>query len=172
MRFPAITLDGAAHAPGASHLPPDGSLLEKGRPARGEALKLWGLSLGMTLDLMTAMSGPVPLTMPDQDDVMGFQLGPGVVPPSLTSVFPRFSYPDVNFWIWWVVYLIMFGTKLTSVIIRVFGKRYREVVRGWEVSVVVGGTNDRRYVIPLHSCSFIMALTSFDISGLTGVAQH
>ena len=23
-------------------------------------------------------------------------------PPSLTSVFPRFSYPDVNFWIWCV----------------------------------------------------------------------
>jgi len=49
-----------------------------------------------------------------------------VVAPSLASVFPRFSYPDVNFWIW------------------VFGKRYREVVRGWEASVRAGGTNDRR----------------------------
>jgi len=48
------------------------------------------------------------------------------VAPSLASVFPRFSYPDVNFWIW------------------VFGKRYREVVRGWEASVRGGGTNDRR----------------------------
>lgn len=27
---------------------------------------------------------------------------------------------------------------------RVFGKRYREVVRGWEASVRGGGTNDRR----------------------------
>ena len=24
-----------------------------------------------------------------------------VVAPSLTSIFPRFSYPDVNFWIWY-----------------------------------------------------------------------
>jgi len=48
------------------------------------------------------------------------------IAPSLASVFPRFSYPDVNFWIW------------------IFGKRYREVVRGWEASVRGGGTNDRR----------------------------
>ena len=52
--------------------------------------------------------------------------GAPILAPSLTSVFPRFSYPDVNFWIW------------------VFGKRYREVVRGWEASVRAGGTNDRR----------------------------
>ncbi len=29
---------------------------------------------------------------------------------------------------------------------RVFGRRYREVVRGWETSISAGGTNDRRYV--------------------------
>lgn len=34
--------------------------------------------------------------------------------PSLTSVFPRFSNADVNFWIW------------------IFGFRYRTVVRNWE----------------------------------------
>ncbi len=34
-----------------------------------------------------------------------------------SAVFPRFSYPDVNFWIW------------------VFGRRYRQVVRSWEESV-------------------------------------
>lgn len=27
---------------------------------------------------------------------------------------------------------------------RVFGKRYREVIRGWESSVRAGGVNDRR----------------------------
>lgn len=27
---------------------------------------------------------------------------------------------------------------------RVFGRRYREVVRGWESSLSAGGTNDRR----------------------------
>jgi hypothetical protein len=39
------------------------------------------------------------------------------VGPGVTAVFPRFSYPDVNFWIW------------------VFGRRYRKVVKGWEQSV-------------------------------------
>ncbi|OCF41715.1 hypothetical protein I317_04419 [Kwoniella heveanensis CBS 569] len=35
----------------------------------------------------------------------------------MTTVFPRFSYPDVNFWIW------------------VFGRRYRQVIQGWQNSV-------------------------------------
>jgi len=82
-------------------------------------LKLWGLSLGMTLDLLSYMSSSpgVPLTPWDADELMGVE---GVLeedwdeknkhkgvkgrinaPPSLTSVFPRFSYPDVNFWIWY-----------------------------------------------------------------------
>ncbi|WVF66452.1 hypothetical protein IAT40_001192 [Kwoniella sp. CBS 6097] len=39
------------------------------------------------------------------------------VGPGMTAVFPRFSYPDVNFWIW------------------VFGRRYRQVIQGWENSV-------------------------------------
>lgn len=29
---------------------------------------------------------------------------------------------------------------------RVFGKRYREVIRGWEASLRAGGVNDRRWV--------------------------
>jgi hypothetical protein len=47
------------------------------------------------------------------------------------SVFPRFSYPDVNFWIW------------------VFGRRYRQVIRGWEESVN-SGTVDRRLVCSIR----------------------
>jgi hypothetical protein len=143
MKFPAITLDAAAsHDAAGTHVPVNildekraqlegGSPPSDGRRSRAahEQLKLWGLSLGMTLDLVAAMSGPTPLVLPGHDDVMlsiGLDPGPGVIPPSLTSVFPRFAYPDVNFWIW------------------VFGKRYREVVRGWEVSMRTGGTNDRR----------------------------
>lgn len=110
-------------------------------PQYCKQLKLWGLSLGMTLDLLSFMaveghstSGSI-LKFPDHadaDDVMGIKLFSGDIraavlrAPSLTSVFPRFSYPDVNFWIW------------------VFGKRYREVVRGWEVSVKTRGVGDRR----------------------------
>lgn len=41
----------------------------------------------------------------------------GGVGPGMTSVFPRFSYVDINFFIW------------------VFGRRYRSVVRGWEASM-------------------------------------
>jgi hypothetical protein len=132
MQFPAINLPTSCSAVTLSEKDPEGgqtSEKNRGRAtARQQQLKLWGLSLGMTLDLVTAMVGPGPLTLPNDDDVMmGLGSAPmQVVPPSLTSVFPRFSYPDVNFWIW------------------LFGKRYREVVRGWEASVRNGGTNDRR----------------------------
>ncbi|KAI0961130.1 hypothetical protein AcV7_000314 [Taiwanofungus camphoratus] len=153
--------NGSAGA-GAGTLKRQGSL-SKLRPRRkdGEELKLWGLSLGMTLDLLAHMAGPAPasasaapekkkrkkrkggekeekeqeavmhasaLLPPDTEDREMIRMP--VVAPSLTSVVPRFSYPDVNFWIW------------------VFGKRYRAVIRGWEASVQAGGTNDRRYVLP------------------------
>ncbi|KAI0662488.1 hypothetical protein C8Q70DRAFT_562480 [Cubamyces menziesii] len=101
------------------------------RPHGEETLKLWGLSLGMTLDLLAHMAPPearrgggsAALLPPDAEAEL--RRVP-VVAPSLASVFPRFGYPDVNFWIW------------------VFGKRYRAVIRGWEASVRAGGTNDRR----------------------------
>jgi hypothetical protein len=83
-------------------------------------LKLWGLSLGMTLDLMSFMIFPSPseaaeastqsrpatpftpvMQLPYQTEVHdGMRME--VVAPSLASVFPKFSYPDVNFWIWQV----------------------------------------------------------------------
>jgi len=90
-----------------------------------EPLKLWGLSLGMTLDLIACMSptsSPFVEDLP-LDEVTGLGMN---IAPSMTSVFPRFSYPDVNFWIW------------------VFGKRYREVLRSWEISAGTGGANDKR----------------------------
>lgn len=147
--------------------------VEEGR-ARPE-LRLWGLTLGMTLDLLSHMTtfnghssfrsgGMTPATptaeptspsrswttlpsvpplqdasssMPSAAELVSsplvslnrvigrvrdeFHLNPPpashALAPSLTSVFPRFSYPDVNFWIWF------------------FGWRYRNVVRGWESSV-------------------------------------
>ncbi|KAJ1026849.1 hypothetical protein NDA16_002146 [Ustilago loliicola] len=146
---------------------------EEGASGRPE-LRLWGLTLGMTLDLLSHMttfhsnssfrSGGVtpsstrpssptrswsslpsvpPLqdasssSIPSASELVShpltslnrllsrvrdeFHLNPPpashALAPSLTSVFPRFSYPDVNFWIWF------------------FGWRYRNVVRGWESSV-------------------------------------
>ncbi|KAK7058352.1 hypothetical protein VNI00_001986 [Paramarasmius palmivorus] len=140
MEFPAIIIEPSFSTPPAQ----DPSVL-----------KLWGLSLGMTLDLMSYMILPtneypnynspsmadvkVAGDLPRESrassplgNVMNLPyhtpeaLRMEVVAPSLASVFPRFSYPDVNFWIW------------------VFGKRYREVVRGWEASIRSGGVNDRR----------------------------
>ena len=85
----------------------------------------------MTLDLLAHMApsearrgGAGALLLPP--DAEAELLRVPVMAPSLASVFPRFGYPDVNFWIW------------------VFGKRYRAVIRGWEASVRTGGTNDRR----------------------------
>ncbi|KAF8559308.1 hypothetical protein OG21DRAFT_1503209 [Imleria badia] len=110
---------------------------KKKKSSSDHQLKLWGLSLGMTLDLManmvpepqhaqqTAGQHPPNLRLPFRP-VGGEGMRIDTVAPSLASVFPRFSYPDVNFWIW------------------VFGKRYREVVRGWEASIRDGGSNDRR----------------------------
>ncbi|KAI8990590.1 hypothetical protein BD414DRAFT_413673 [Trametes punicea] len=123
-----------AHVESAGPAPPlkrEHSLNLRQRRSQGdETLKLWGLSLGMTLDLLAHMSpaarrgdGGATLLPPDADAEL---LRVPVVAPSLASVFPRFGYPDVNFWIW------------------VFGKRYRAVIRGWEASVRAGGTNDRR----------------------------
>lgn len=143
MQFPAIVLRDYE----------DGLLDEKRWPRRStKVLKLWGLSLGMTLDLMSYMilPSPPPLSRKssltrvkptttagsDDDHVNGngstgdgyfsrqnstsptpstplseimqlpYQNGPEFrmeyVAPSLASVFPKFSYPDVNFWIWYV----------------------------------------------------------------------
>ena len=110
----AGTLNPALH-------PASASLYPRVNNAEPQALKLWGLSLGMTLDLLSYMSPTpgVPLTPWDSDKLMGVEdvieddwdekgdnkrgvRGKINAPPSLTSVFPRFSYPDVNFWIWYV----------------------------------------------------------------------
>ncbi|KZT65560.1 hypothetical protein DAEQUDRAFT_746970 [Daedalea quercina L-15889] len=169
MQFPAILISPSAsaavplaHAPAGDAksqllaIDEKRATLEHGADGE-EELKLWGLSLGMTLDLLLNMT--VPTVSPVAERALGASKGKGkmgvsskkgeeatvsphallppdaetldmlrmpVVAPSLTSIFPRFSYPDVNFWIW------------------VFGKRYRAVMRGWEASVRAGGTNDRR----------------------------
>ncbi|KAL0950751.1 hypothetical protein HGRIS_007521 [Hohenbuehelia grisea] len=159
MQFPAIILEPSSSL---SAPPPitdfkSASVVEKGIVSIDppQTLKLWGLSLGMMLDLMSYMILPFPqasvgymtgngngnrngvngdpktpshlspiMQLPYQEDGEGIRME--IVAPSLASVFPRFSYPDVNFWIW------------------VFGKRYRAVVQGWEASVRAGGSNDRR----------------------------
>ena len=124
MQFPALVLS----PPSAPSLLPLSEYTDEKKPGAVEAgrtgpsrpLKLWGLTLGMTLDLLAYMA-PTPITPWDADALMGItgvEPAPGQTsashrrsaaatsrrgvraPPSLTSVFPRFSYPDVNFWIW------------------------------------------------------------------------
>jgi hypothetical protein len=93
-------------------------------------LSLWGLTLGMSLDLLSHMSLPqttdvkksfsadrpygttsqfYDLSMPSTPHAMYPQL----FAPSMTSIFPTFSYPDINFFIW------------------IFGSRYRHLVNRW-----------------------------------------
>lgn len=120
MQYPALVIDPAATTVISAAAPADEkaidekrALVEGGqglkragsfsklRRRRCHELKLWGLSLGMTLDLLAFMTPPADtgvLVPPDAEIV-----GVPVLAPSLTSVFPRFSYPDVNFWIWYVV---------------------------------------------------------------------
>jgi len=107
----------------------------------GDELRLWGLTLGMTMDLMSHMKSAGSLHRGGTSGTLAAGVGiasPGGFPvsetmapmaTSMTAVFPRFSYPDVNFWIW------------------VFGKRYRQIIHGWEESISLGGANDRRWVL-------------------------
>ncbi len=120
-------------------------------------LRLWGLTLGMSLDILAHMSTlDASLARRRSSHRMPYEAGEDGIPsfsgmfirptqttrlflqhlraelhlsppahatslaPSMTSVFPRFSYPDVNFWIW------------------AFGWRYRAVVRGWERGLGTG----------------------------------
>jgi hypothetical protein len=151
MQFPAIVIQPSPSGPevgGKAEKGSKQSIAEKGTLRKQpQQLKLWGLSLGMTLDLMSYMILPTvedddikldadalnekkngdagdyfdargdrrrqrggshsapstPLSevmqLPYQDSTMlDFRME--YVAPSLASVFPRFSYPDVNFWIW------------------------------------------------------------------------
>jgi len=106
MQFSAITL----HQTGSA----ESEILEY-------PIKIWGLTLGMTLDLMARMDCSPFSAANRSSDIIPYKTAPNIA-----SVVPRFSYPDVNFWIW------------------VFGKRYREVIRRWESSQKDGGSNDRR----------------------------
>ena len=90
-------------------------------------LSLWGLTLGMSLDLLSHMRLPHPgdiKKMLDSSHLYGndghddsappvWPMWPLLFAPSMTSIFPTFSYPDVNFFIW------------------VFGFRYRHLVKTW-----------------------------------------
>jgi hypothetical protein len=157
MQFPAIILEPSLSSHLDRRTSPETCIPLPASQCRPQSLKLWGLSLGMILDLMSYMVSPSTsnskspssrpssplspaLQLPYQSDG---EMRVDVVAPSLASVFPRFSYPDVNFWIWYV-FSISRCIKYANEYIRVFGKRYREVVRGWEASVRSGGTNDRR----------------------------
>lgn len=108
MQFPAILIDVPDTDTPTQLLGTSSLAAEKGIPsdqgASSHQLKLWGLSLGMTLDLLANMAPPTashsaPLQLPFRP-VGGEGMRIDAVAPSLASVFPRFSYPDVNFWIW------------------------------------------------------------------------
>ena len=124
MEFPAIVLDSSPPSPPISSSDSKNGSASGAPKSRPQLLKLWGLSLGMALDLMCYMTVPIPsgdpqilvrknavssrastplsqvMQLPYNNSPDGLRME--VVAPSLASVFPRFSYPDVNFWIWLV----------------------------------------------------------------------
>ena len=96
-------------------------------------LQLWGLTLGMTLDLLSHMSTyqrekppPEPPTIYalkslfsilPSSRLFGDAYSAPAKAPSVVEVFPRFGYPDINLWLW------------------VFGWRYRAILRKWRQSI-------------------------------------
>ena len=83
-------------------------------------LNLWGLTLGMSLDLLSHMQLSSE-TEPGRTILADAAYGNGtseqtaslLLAPSMTSIFPTFRYPDINLFIW------------------LFGARYRSLVRRW-----------------------------------------
>lgn len=57
-------------------------------------------------------------------------------------------------------------SRSLSLLYRVFGKRYREVIRGWESSMREGGSNDKRSVVSHLESYFVDTL----FPALTGLA--
>jgi hypothetical protein len=130
MQFPAIVLPQSDIEADVTEKLDEKLKSSMQKKKQAKMLKLWGLSLGMTLDLMSYMILPTPPprlpTPPHQtpsttrdpaspttplSEVMYLPYQNVVDPhdpdfrmeyvaPSLASVFPKFSYPDVNFWIW------------------------------------------------------------------------
>ncbi|KAH8919142.1 hypothetical protein BT69DRAFT_1285082 [Atractiella rhizophila] len=92
-------------------------------------LKLWGLTLGMTLDLFFAngmyhnlspATYPFYISAPSSQNEYDYEKVhmrtlPPIMEASMTSIFPKFSHPDVNALIW------------------LFGWRYRSLVRSWSI---------------------------------------
>ena len=96
-------------------------------------LQLWGLTLGMSLDFLAHMAtyqrerhAHEALIVHAVKSVLSHSpsswlfgsptatsSGVACKAPSIVEVFPRFGYPDINFWIW------------------IFGWRYRAILRKW-----------------------------------------
>ena len=95
-------------------------------------LSLWGLTLGMSLDLLGQMALPDTSSIgrviaadklyasTSSEPLYNFSVPtsshdvfPTLLAPSMTSIFPTFSYPDINLFLW------------------LFGFRYRYLVKRW-----------------------------------------
>ena len=121
--------------------------LEEDPDARPD-LKLWGLTLGMTLDLLSSMSLPLstkpnsppavttipPIVFADTQGTHTAAVASVMSPlaPSMSSIFPRFTHPDINALIW------------------IFGWRYRRLLshskHARSVAAIAGGGDGTRDV--------------------------
>ena len=84
-------------------------------------LKLWGLTLGMTLDFIANFPRNNEEGVPDAM-VTRHKSTAHVI----KALFPSFNSPDINLWMW------------------VFGRRYRSVRRQWEHAAQNPGSADKR----------------------------
>ncbi|GAA99377.1 uncharacterized protein L969DRAFT_86609 [Mixia osmundae IAM 14324] len=106
--------------------------------ARRPELRLWGLTLGMTLDVISHMTDrpiealetspatyPLNPALPSVSQSNAGRKSSQIAPP-VSSIFPRFTFWDINFWIY------------------VLGWRYRRLVDQWHAREALSGAADRR----------------------------
>lgn len=170
MKFPAIVVNPATTVTIAS-VPADERIIDekrafvetgtfsKMRPRRKyQELKLWGLSLGMTLDLLVFMTPPADtnVLVPPDAEIVGLP----ILAPSLTSVFPRFSYPDVNFWIWCVSLL---KYSIGDVVLNGYcgpgslaSATARSYADGRQACAQAVRTTDGQHLVPIYTPCFVL----------------
>ena len=97
----------------------NGTLKKTDRPP----LRLWGLTLGFTLDFLSHIPKKGAIEQSSHNLETTRHLATGHV---IKALFPSFNSPDINIWMW------------------ICGRRYRSIRRQWEQAAQSPGSADKR----------------------------
>lgn len=95
----------------------------RARKATRPPLKLWGLTLGFTLDFLSHIPKKDAIERSSHNLETTRHLATAHV---IKALFPSFNSPDINLWMW------------------VCGRRYRSIRRQWEQAALCPGSADKR----------------------------